>query len=684
MKHRLNLVAASVASVLFLGMNNAQATPVVSRLTPPSQFFATSGVQSAPMISRFIGGQRFDLQATIRPDAGQTITSVTWAMDGKRIYPAAGTSSLVAADAITATAPGAVVASVRGVSTTGAKVHRFSVTAVQSDGLEVTANGEFEIVLSPLANANSVKNVIILLGDGMGASQRTAARIMQNGYSQGKANAKLAMDSFPYTAMIMTASLDTIITDSAPGMQNYVTGNKSNSSQEGVWPDDTNAKFDNPRFEYLSEYLARKQGKKLGIVTTADVFDATPAANAIHTQDRGAGTGIVDQYLDDASHTGLTVLMGGGRKWFLPNASDKTSPQNASGSQRTSSTDYVLPSDVVAGWGVAPGVKDPSRDLIGDFQTAGWNYAPDKTTMAGLSNNGPLLGLFAFSNMNVALDKIADRRAPSVSNVVEQYGFPDQPMLDEMASKALKVLDANSPKGFVLMVEGASIDKQAHNMDAERMMMDTIEFDHAVQKAKDFVDGKGDFAGNPHPNTLVLVTADHECAGAVIIGASMVSDATLQTKANTVAAMRDGVVGNYNAAGFPKYSISADGYPATTDVDNRILIGFGANADRYEDWRTNPQPMNDSQQPGNSTTLANNTNLISFPRVNSYDTAATRPIRDAATGYFITGQVAGNQAVHTGGDIPLSAYGQSANTFAGTLDNTEIFFKIMNAVGRSN
>src|SRR5262249_29794025 len=82
---------------------------------------------------------------------------------------------------------------------------------------------------------------------------------------------------------------------------------------------------------YLAEYLARTQGKKLGIVTTADVFDATPAALAVHTQDRGAGTGIVDQYFDDRGKTGLTVLMGGGRKWFLPSPTACPDPSGRCG-----------------------------------------------------------------------------------------------------------------------------------------------------------------------------------------------------------------------------------------------------------------------------------------------------------------------------------------------------------------
>ena len=177
-------------------------------------------------------------------------------------------------------------------------MHQLTVTATQSDGQTVTATGNFEIV--PLVpGAQKVKNIIILLGDGMGAAQRTAARIVAGGYAQGKVITPLAMDTFPVTGMVKTASLNSVVTDSAPGMTAYVSGNKNNNNEEGVFPDDTTDTFDNPRIEYLSEYLHRTQGKALGLVTTADVFDATPAGNAVHTSSRGAGTGIVDQYLDD-------------------------------------------------------------------------------------------------------------------------------------------------------------------------------------------------------------------------------------------------------------------------------------------------------------------------------------------------------------------------------------------------
>ncbi len=180
-------------------------------------------------------------------------------------------------------------------------------------------------------------------------------------------------------------------------------------------------------------------------------------------------------------------------------------------------------SEIVKRWGAAPGKLDIDRDLLADFQSAGFRYAPDKAALDTIdpARTDRLLGLFSHSNMNVALDKIDGRRGKLRGvngRVVDDYGFPDQPMLDEMTTKALAVLERQK-KGFVLMVEGASIDKQAHNMDTERWMLDTIEFDRAVKVAQSYA------------------------------------------------------------------------------ADNRLLVGYGANPDRFEDWRTNERPVQDSQQP---------------------------------------------------------------------------------------
>jgi alkaline phosphatase len=637
---------------------SAFSAPTVSRLAPPSELFASG--RPEPVIARFLPGQRFDLQATVKPDAGKRIVSARFFIDDKLV--AANVALRDCASGCTkGLAPETAIATVRAVSLERAGGHEFSVVATQDDQQSVTARGNFEVVPFTAAIGPKVKNIIILLGDGMGAAQRTAARIVKGGYAQGKAIAPLAMDTFPATALVKTASLNSVVTDSSPGMTAYVSGNKNNNNEEGVFPDDTLDAFDNPRIEYLSEYLHRTQGKALGIVTTADVFDATPAGNAVHTSDRRAGTGIVDQFFDDRERTGLTVLMGGGRKWFMPSTT--------TGSERAEANDYAFSAteahtaDIVKRWGAAPGAKDKDRDLIKDFQSAGYRYAATKTELDAAAGAERLLGLFAFSNMNVALDKIDGRRGKKsglTGTVVDDYGFPDQPMLDEMTTRALDVLKKQR-QGFVLMVEGASIDKQAHNMDTERWMLDTIEFDRAVGAAQAFAREQGD--------TLVIVTADHECSGAALIGGSMLTDAALKDAITARGAgnLRDKVVGVYEKAGFPRYRIATDGYPEATDIDYRLLVGYGANADRYEDWRTNATPLRDASQP-----LVKQEPLKWYP--------ANPKERDDALGdYLVTGQVPGDSAVHTGTDVPLSAFGPGALAFTGVIDNTDVFFKLAQA-----
>src|SRR5262249_44763770 len=173
---------------------------------------------------------------------------------------------------------------------------------------------------------------------------------------------------------------------------------------------------------------------------------------------------------------------------------------------------------------------------------------------------------------------------------------------------ALTVLSRN-PNGFVAMIEGASIDKQAHLMDSDRWVLEVIEFDRAVAVAKRFAE--------THPDTLVIVTADHECSGAALIGASTMAAADLE---GDPAAGKD-AVGTYDAASFPKYTIADDGYPETTNIDRKLLIGYGANADRYETWLPTAFPTKDTQQP--------------FPPAES---PADANVRNEDIGYLVSGQ----------------------------------------------
>ena len=209
MKHTHIKRAGFAAAALLASAGALSAAPAISRLSPPSALF-TFGDAGAPYTARFLTGQRFDLQATVRPSAGLTINQVEFKVDGVPvgIAPGLANTSLVTTGLLASLPAGSAVASVRGYSNLVAGVHTFTATATQSDFTTTTVTGNFEIVATT-AQGKKAKNIIVLIGDGVGASHRTAARIMLSGYAQGKANAPLATDKMPFTGMVQTASLNT-------------------------------------------------------------------------------------------------------------------------------------------------------------------------------------------------------------------------------------------------------------------------------------------------------------------------------------------------------------------------------------------------------------------------------------------------------------------------------------------
>jgi alkaline phosphatase len=675
MRHGFSkLIRGTLAIVGALAATAASAAPTGVALVPPDG-------------ARFLQHQRFDIRVE-----GQGVApfSATLTLDGKPLTFTSG--KLGSADTDSISSPGWGGFNVRGQALARPGAHTLVATFSDATGT-VSISSRIEIVDAAQGaegrgrRAGAVKNVIIMLGDGMGIAHRTAARIVKFGATRGDPNGFLAMDRFPGTGLVTTHSLNSIVTDSAPGMACYSTGNHAQNGQEGVYPAHVASPFYFPRVEYMAEYLHRVKGTSLGLVSTADLEDATPAANAVHTGNRNLGTGIIDQYLDEADAadtgrfgTGLAVLLGGGRRWFLPAAQI--------GSSRANASDYAnLPADVLAGWSLpasAAGALDPQRDLVAEFKGAGFAYVETATELSNVMSSGQpphrLLGLFGFGNMNTAVDKLAKRRGVPVAGgsgfVVDDYRAPDQPMLPEMTDAALRVLSENR-NGFVLMVEGAHIDKQAHLMDAERVIGETIEFDDAVAVARRFAEGHGD--------TVVIVLADHECSGFTLIGALTGGVASLRGLPSDAAVLdpavqpaRHKVVGTFDAAGFPKYDILGDGHPATYDVDGKLLVGYGASGDRYETWLAKPLPVVDSLLP---------TVIRSDLAAKGYPAAPFNRGVDAggadASGMFIRGQAVGrDQAVHSAVDIPISAFANDDRVwqaFVGVQRNTDVFFKLMQA-----
>jgi alkaline phosphatase len=545
------------------------------------------------------------------------------------------------------------------------------ITARTADGAAARAT----ITVVPWAAQGTsprARNIILMVGDGMGAAHRTAARIVSRGVAAGRPTAPLAMDRMPVTGLVMTGSLNSIITDSSPGMAAYVTGHKSNNNQEGVYPDNTAYAFDNPRVEYLGELLRRIRGPgfNVGIVTTADVTDATPAANAVHTAERSAGSEIAARYLDERETNGVTVLLGGGRGFFLPEE--------------------------------RYGRRTDGRDLVGDFRAAGFEYATTASHLRRLIPAPParLLGLFHPGHMAVAFDKVGAGRYSQELALPSNEGLADQPMLDDMTRAALASLAAHSPQGFYLMVEGASIDKQAHAVDAERTVWDTIEFDNAVAVALAFAE-RTNTDGDPDNDTLVIVTADHECGGLGLIG---VGNPRYGPEAIGAAVRDYAAVFRFTPAAdvafFPDYRPDPNGFPQDPDPPRKLLLGWAAGPDRFENWLSNRLALPPAYDPIVVDEHGTRRGAIANPRRDgphaTSDNASVGGKR--IPGFLVAGTIENGAGAcetcsdssvghtiggHTASDVPLSAYGPGMEQFTGTYDNTDVFLKLLRAVAGS-
>lgn len=330
-------------------------------------------------------------------------------------------------------------------------------------------------------NDGRAKNVILFIGDGMGVSTITASRIFdgQQKGGHGEENS-LTFEKLPYLALSKTYSVDQQTPDSAPTMTAMVTGVKTIGDSIAV---NQLVVHSEPQAEVvnankLSTILeqAKQHGLSVGVVSTARITHATPAATYAHTAnrdwegdaDKPAGATVPDiaaQLVDFDINGGIDVAMGGGRTRFIPNT--VTDPE----------------------YGVAGKRKD-GRDLTKEWMSKHGNaqYVWNKAQFDAIDPNATdhLLGLFEPSHVHYEADRVAHDKA-------------GEPSLTEMTTKAIDILKKND-EGFFLMVEGGRIDHAHHSGNAYRALSDTQQLAEAVKAAMEKT--------NPE-ETLIIVTADH-------------------------------------------------------------------------------------------------------------------------------------------------------------------------------
>lgn len=321
----------------------------------------------------------------------------------------------------------------------------------------------------------------------MGISTITAARIFEGQQKglEGERN-KLAFEKLPYVALSKTYSANQQTSDSAPTMTAIVSGVKTNDgelsiNQSVVRSEPNNAVIQANKVATILEQ-AEISGRSTGVVTTARLTHATPAATYAHTSNRdweananlpaaavtGGAKDIAAQMIDNFGAggigDGLEVAMGGGRTYYLPNT--------------VFDPEYTT----------TKGRRTDGRNLTTEFTTKfGGEYVWNKAQFDAINplTTTKLLGLFEPSHMQYDFDRPADTAG--------------EPSLAEMTDKAIDVLK-NNPKGYFLMVEGGRIDHASHAGNAYRTLSDAVAFSDAVKKALDKVDLS---------DTLVIVTADH-------------------------------------------------------------------------------------------------------------------------------------------------------------------------------
>jgi len=317
-------------------------------------------------------------------------------------------------------------------------------------------------------NGRRAKNVIFFVGDGMGVSTVTATRV----YSVGVAG-ELVMDQFPYTALSRTYGSDAITPDSAPTMTAMMTGVNTNAGvlglDETTEPGDFNRDGDG-RAPWTLLEEAKAQGMRVGVVSTARITHATPAATYAHINSRDNENAIALQALPgDATYNarlgkGIDILMGGGRQFFVPTG---VSDEEGGG-----------------------GSRSDKRDLRQEFQKVGYTYVWNRAGFDRLKQL-PALGLFERSHMEYEFDRATD--------------LGGEPSLTDMTTKSITLLEQASRRGakrdgYSLMVESGRIDHAHHEGNAFRALNDTQELDEAIGAAARMVDLR---------DTLIIVSADH-------------------------------------------------------------------------------------------------------------------------------------------------------------------------------
>jgi len=423
---------------------------------------------------------------------------MSFSRNTRRLTAVAGAVAVLAAAGCSSSADEAT-------GSNGATVDRAATGELSSNGGARRIDGDQSAAVRDAVNASGAKNVILLIGDGMGDSEITAAR----NYAEGAAGSFPGLDALPITGQYTHYALTKdgkpdYVTDSAASGSAWSTGTKTYNGAISV---DIKGQAQSTVLE-----IAKANGKATGNVSTAEVQDATPAVQVAHVS---------------------------GRKCYGPEATSKSCPENAieNGGKGSISEQLLATRADVTFAGGAKSFAETAK--AGDWQgktlneqAAARGYqlvknAAEMNEVGKADQDAPVLGLFADGNMPVRWEgSVATRDGylqPAETCVDNPKRTSDVPKLADMTQKAIDLLKVND-NGFFLQVEGASIDKQDHAANACGQIGETVDLDEAVQKALEFAKTDGE--------TLVIVTADHAHTSQIVTNVSADDIATIAKDQN--------------------------------------------------------------------------------------------------------------------------------------------------------
>ena len=348
--------------------------------------------------------------------------------------------------------------------------------------------------------ANEARNVIVFIGNGLGPSTITAARLMRS-----KQDGALAVDTMPYLARVRTYSLDAQTTDGAAAVSAFMSGVKvrnevvamdASTRASGFAPgkdplhgvplaENRCPASGNGAASMTLTEMAIAKNKGIGIVTTARLTSGSTAATYAHVCHRDAEYDVARQAVpggtgfNEKLGKGIDVLMGGASLYWRPYDAGKR-----------------------------PRGRPDGRELVGELRARGYTFVTDLTAMnaAPFAAGSRLIGLFDFG--------ADDGQAQSPMSYDLERDPNREPSLAQMTAKALDLL-LKHPNGFFLVVEAGRINHALHANHAKRALADTIAFDDAIKIAID----KADLA-----RTLIVVTSDHDHTMTLIGGSRRGSD----------------------------------------------------------------------------------------------------------------------------------------------------------------